>query len=479
MPRNQGVIGEENANKPIEIKYITMMGDSLSDRGTLNRAFLFGIIPMRKIAGLEQRSPDGRFTNGLVWGDHVTASIASDFTIKRLERRWHLRDTDIADAVIMRDKRILRAIYDSYTLDDDKFVHYHKKLWVRSYCEGGLMSHDYSWKPSWNLKRFFNRIILSALEDMRHKILQYDKKHNISCKQKRETLIIEWSGANDLITVNAKPTPEEVDRAIAARVDNVRKLISAGYRNFVLFNLPNLSLTPRFYDKTQAEQVEARQCSYYFNKQLQEVCEALSRDYPYCSIRIFDINSEFEKVYENPSKYYFDEEKKTLSYADSLDFKPPSKGISAASGYMYFDDIHPSADLHALLAAHFYDTLGNQYTLLEPDKIIHKKHRECTEEELLACFKTHYERRFEQDKHGFFSCFRHSNLDIKNASLKTILQHALMEGGKRTKEVLIDLGWLNKEDELILDSNVLQNAMEFIQAAERELSQKALGQQGS
>ncbi|WP_165475002.1 SGNH/GDSL hydrolase family protein [Legionella yabuuchiae] len=466
MPLNQGEAQQAINIKLNEIKYITMMGDSLSDRGTVNRAFLFGIIPMRKIAGLEQRSPDGRFTNGLVWGDHVTASIASDFTIKRLEKRCHLRDTDIADAVIMRDQRILRAIYDSYSLDDDKYVRYHNKLWVRSYCEGGLMSHDYSWALSWNLKRFFSRLILSALEDMRHKLLQYDRKHNISCKQKSETLIIEWSGANDLITVNAKPTQEEVNRAIAARMDNVKKLISAGYRNFILFNLPNLSLTPRFYNKSQAERDEAAQCSHYFNTKLQEACAALASDYPYCSIDVFDVNSQFEKIYQNPTKYYFEEEKKHLAYSDSPDFNRPSKGISPARGYIYYDDVHPSADMHALLAAHFYEHLGRQYTLLEPDKIIRQKKRECTEEELLTCFRRHYERRLHQDKQGFFSFLRHSNLDYKNASLETVLRHALTEGGNRTKAVLKELGWLNDKEKIILDSEHLKNAMEAVQAVD-------------
>jgi len=127
---------------PIDIKYIVMMGDSLSDRGTLNRRFLLGCIPLGTLSGLEGLSPDGRFTNGLVWSDQVTANIASDFTIKRVQKKWSLDTTDIADAIITRDKRILAAIQNNYVLDDDKFVNYHGKVWVRSYCEGGLMAHD-------------------------------------------------------------------------------------------------------------------------------------------------------------------------------------------------------------------------------------------------------------------------------------------------------------------------------------------------
>ncbi|WP_242602185.1 SGNH/GDSL hydrolase family protein [Legionella nagasakiensis] len=451
------------AMEPIQIKHIIMMGDSLSDRGTLNKRFLFGCIPMSYISGLNKYSPDGRFTNGLVWSDHVTASIASDFTIKRLQKKRHMDDTDIADAVIARDKRILHAIYDSYSLDDDRFVNYRGKVWVRSYCEGGLMSHDYGWTLSSSITRFFSRIILSALADMRKKILQYDKEHHISYQQKAETLVVEWSGANDLVTVNAKPSIEEVDKAIAARIQNVKKLMAAGYRHFVLFNLPDLSLTPRFQAKSEKEREEARRCSLYFNTQLQNACEQLNRDYPYCVVDVFDVNTEFSDIYQNPSRYYFDPAKRATAYTESADFDDPSDGFSPASGYMFYDDLHPSADMHALLAYHFYSRLSTRYELLEPDRVL-KPQKACSEEALLACFRKQYEASLDKDKQGFFYSLQRSRLDYKQASLEKILRHALQEGGTRTRHVLKALGWLSKEGELMLDVPVLQKAMANISA---------------
>ena len=273
-----------NPRQAIKIKNLIMMGDSLSDRGTLNKTLLFGCIPMSYVEGLEGRSPDGRFTNGMVWSDHVCAEIASDFTINRAKKRWHLDDTDISDAVIHGDKRILKAIKESYSLDDDKFINYDGKLWIRSYCAGGLTSHNYSWNLSTSIIRFFMRIIVSKLEEMRQQLFNYDKQQKISNEQKAETLIIEWSGANDLVAVNAKPSHEEADKAIAARIDNVKKLIASGYRNFVLFNLPNLSLTPRYQALGKTEQDNAQECSLYFNEQLKKACEQLNEDYPHCSI---------------------------------------------------------------------------------------------------------------------------------------------------------------------------------------------------
>ena len=126
---------------------------------------------------------------------------------------------------------------------------------------------------------------------MRDQLLNYDKQHHISNEQKAETLIMEWSGANDLVTVNAEPSIAEADRAIAARIDNVKKLIAAGYRNFVLFNLPNLSLTPRYQALSKEAQDNAKKCTDYFNEQLKKACEQLNEDYPHCSIDPFDINT--------------------------------------------------------------------------------------------------------------------------------------------------------------------------------------------
>lgn len=450
-----------SAKTPAQIKNMVMMGDSLSDRGTLNKSLLFGCIPWSVVGGLKGKSPTGRFTNGLVWSDHVSAKIASDFTIKRVQKKWRMDDTDIADSVITHERKIMHAINDNYSLDDDNFVNFYGRLWVRSYCLGGLTSHDYSWTLSSSIVRFFKRLVVSTLEDMATRVLNYDKEHNLSFEHKAQTLVVEWSGANDLVTVNAKPSIEEVDKAIKARVENIKKLIGAGYRNFILVNLPNLALTPRYKALSQKEQDNAQKCSLYFNTELQKACDQLNQDYPHCSTDAFDVNTTFEKIYNNPSPYFFDKDKLTKSYVDSADFNDPSDGMSQARGYMFYDDIHPSADLHALLASYFYENLAQKYELLEPNKTCLKKRPDLTEDSLLQCFRKHYELKLRQDQSGFFGS-RTSRLDYKNANLETIFRHALNEGGTRTLNVLIGLGWLNQQGELILKEPVLIRAMECV-----------------
>lgn len=480
-----------NNKKIPKIKGLVMMGDSLSDRGRLNNRMVFGCIPMSWLSGLAEYSPEGRFTNGWTWSDHLSAKFASDFTIHRIQKKWHLDKTDISDAIINRDSRILKEVKVSYSLDNNKFVNYDGKLWIRSYCEGGLTAYDYSWQLSADIMRFFTRFIVAKLSQMSNELLAYDKKHNLSNEEKAETLIVEWSGANDLVTVNAKPSKEEVDKAINARVNNVKKLIANGYQHFVLFNLPDLSLTPRYQASSKEEQDNAHECSLYFNTQLIKACQELNEDFPQCTIKPFDISILFADVYQNPKKYGFDENKKTQPYINSKEFDDPSDGLSPASGYMFYDDLHPSADLHALLANHFYDQLEQDYEFLEPSvskanpaehfnprafkanpgELLgvsqHEINPALTSQNLLKIFRKHYEAKLSADKHSFFKIPR-SNLNVREADLSTIFKHALYEKGHRTFEVLNNLGWLDTKGQLRLDTPVLQKAMELARASQHE-----------
>jgi hypothetical protein len=68
-----------------KISRFVTLGDSLSDRGTMNNRYLFGFIPMKWVAGLSGESPAGRFTNGLAWSDHIVAMFSNSFFINELK----------------------------------------------------------------------------------------------------------------------------------------------------------------------------------------------------------------------------------------------------------------------------------------------------------------------------------------------------------------------------------------------------------
>ena len=311
-----------------KIARLVVLGDSLSDRGTIERRKLLGFIPMSLLSGLSSKSLNGRFTNGFLWGDYISTTIAEGFTIEHERRKLKLKDDDVANADIsdefLTNSQLHKKSENAFSLNDDQHVLFKGERFARYYCEGGLTAYDWKETISLNPELEGSRLILATLAQKRKALLTDDKKYQVSKAEKAETLVIEWSGANDLATVNSKPSHDAADKAVAERINNIELLIQKGYRNFVLFNLPNLSLTPRFQDRSEQERDNAGDCAQYFNKQLAAQCEALRNKYKELHIPInlsvFEVDKQFQTIYQDPEKYGFDKEKLTTPFTKSADF---------------------------------------------------------------------------------------------------------------------------------------------------------------
>ena len=450
--------------RPSKISHVVMMGDSLSDRGTMAHRRLLGVVPMNQLSGLKGESPDGRFTNGFAWSDYVSAMIANQFIINDIEDTRDIDATDIADGLIDGDLTIVPLIDKSYTLNQDRVIDFKGKNLVRNYDEGGLTAYDYSWRFSKSISRFFSRIILPSLSDMREKLLADDISHELSKQHKAETLVVEWSGANDLITVNERPSQVEVSKAISARVENIKELIKKGYKHFVVFNLPDLALTPRFQARDKASRDNAHSCCKSFNEELVKACKELSTVYTHCSFEVFDVNHIFGEIYTNPEPH-FSREKLSKPYIRSTDFEIRPDGTSPAKGYMFWDDVHPTADVHAQLAEHFYTMLKLKYNLTEPVvDSVKSQQMNITEDELLASFRKLYGETLRKEQNGFFGAFQRSNIAYRTASLDDILVHALLNDGWRTLRVMKELQWFDSRNNLNLNIPVLKQALGRVDA---------------
>lgn len=368
------------------ISYLLIMGDSLTDRGTLSGKRLFFCIPMDFLSGIKNTAPNGSFTNGFPWSDHFVAALANEFTIKKLEKDCKIDQLDIADGIITHDKKITAAVQEFYDLKNDRYVDWHGAKFMRSFAEGGLTSHNYKWYLSNSIKRFFTRLIVATLEEKRAELLSDDLQHHTTKEQKENTLIIEWSGANDFITVNKEPSIDEANRIIAARINNVRSLIQEGYKHFILFNMPDLLLVPRMQKASIEERKNAKKCCDYLNKELEKAAKTLSTVHKNSTITVFDINAEFSNIYNHPKKFGFDPAKLTQPYITSTDFKMNKNKTSPATGYMFWDDVHPSADAHVILAFMLRKKLNLFYNFT-PSK---KKHDRLNMRHLREQFKMEY-----------------------------------------------------------------------------------------
>lgn len=404
--------------KPKSISYIVIIGDNFTGSSTTNSN---KVLPL--LNDLHNKS----------WSDHISARFVSEFMPTQFEDKENLATTtDISNDV------------------------------VRNYAVGELTAHDYRW-----ISRFFSRLTLSTLTTIREKLLAYDEAHKLSKPHKKQTLIVEWSGANDLISINAHPSKIEVNRAIKARIANAEQLIKAGYHHFVLFNLPDLSLAPRYqaWSVSEVERINAHDCSRYFNSELMKACKELNEVYPHCSINVFDINKIVMDVYEDPEKYGFNKSKPKTAYMHSPNACKINKdGNSPPPRHnMFEDDIHLSTPMHAELSTRFYERYRHEYLFSEP-KIEGGQEQELdiSDVDLRTAFIIKYKAKLEEDEFRLFSKPKHIDIKYKTASLEEILRKALYEAGSLSHEVITELQWVDNEGNLNLNIPTLKTALAHI-----------------
>lgn len=434
------------------IHYYIFIGDSLSDPGFMSQRKLLGLIPMDKVAGLRYYSPKGSFTNGYVWDKNFGFKIAEEAIINKLKQQGK-QATDIADGIISHDPQVTLPLKTDFQLEGYQKFRFKNQDLVRFYAEGGLTSYDYSKRITAHPSLLFTQKILSTLEEKRFLLLKDDEARCVDSEHKKKTLITEWSGANDLITVNLEPTEKAAYYAVQTRLHNIEELIQAGYMHFILFNLPDLSLTPRLQSQSKEKQAHIQSICLYFNNLLTDGVIKLGMKYPHCFIGIFDAYTIFNKVYQHPEHYHLDSAKKKTPYITSSDFILEENQTSHAPGYLFWDDIHPSAHVHELLSEKFYIKIRKLFEFSIP------------EESLLQQFREAYGQRYANDleKCGGFFRKSHLNYKSKQLDLHTILRHALHEKGQRTREIILELGWINQDNKLISQNPSLVLAMQQLQ----------------
>ncbi len=154
--------------------------------------------------------------------------------------------------------------------------------------------------------------------------------------------------------------------------------------------------------------------------------QATGRRLPHCTISMFDVNSQFTKIYQNPKQYGFDPTKlKTPFTSLNLDKNDPR--ISDSEGFMFFDITgHPTAQMQNILADAIHQELLSRYDFLTPRK--HRSHKKVDEHSMVTSFYRHYNEQLTKDRKHFFGS---KSVGLQqDHSLRTILYHALHEKGQ-------------------------------------------------
>ncbi len=159
-------------------------------------------------------------------------------------------------------------------------------------------------------------------------------------------LFVVFAGSNDLIQGQTN-----MSVPVNRLTTDLNRLIAAGARQFLVPNLPLLGFTPRFNDTAAlAEQYNAR--TQQFNATLGASLDALAAGNLALSFHRLDVAGLFAEAIATPSLF---------GLSNVLDSAAP--GLEPGAGsydagqiatnaheYLFWDDLHPTATVHAILA---------------------------------------------------------------------------------------------------------------------------------
>lgn len=184
-----------------------------------------------------------------------------------------------------------------------------------------------------------------------------------------EAIYVVWGGANDFLGATNLATPGVAEAVIANAITNLTQSISLlnahGARHFLIPNLPDLGLIPLNHGQQAAG---ATYISMTFNQAYASALAELGQQLRYVDIHTVDVASLLENVAASPGTYQF------LNVTDACVSDPTyacvlsSFNSGSAAGYLFWDDVHPTASAHALLAGQFAVAISSGTVSKTPER---------------------------------------------------------------------------------------------------------------
>ncbi len=149
-------------------------------------------------------------------------------------------------------------------------------------------------------------------------------------------LFVIWGGPNDVLTNYPQDAPSViVARAVSNELAIITDLLGAGARTILAPGMPDLGLTPYFQSLGPAGIALGTGITNAFNTTLQAQLPS--------GVRYYDTAALLRDVIAHPTAYGFTNA--TDYYLHALTGNP--------NDYVFYDDFHPSAATHAILAKEF------------------------------------------------------------------------------------------------------------------------------
>ncbi|MCF6766864.1 SGNH/GDSL hydrolase family protein [Thiotrichales bacterium 19S11-10] len=352
----------EGFEKPKFSRFI-LFGDSLTDTGKMYDKSL-GTIPADN-PPLQWSTPlyyDGRFSNGPVWIDYLQAN---------------------------------------YNMSESQVI---------NEAEGGATMYDYmskSLNPTYWVINTLNYEVSQFLTKI--------DKNKVAAVNNNDMAII-WIGGNDLITYSWLKT-EDIYDDMSKLYLAVDTLVMAGVKNFIILNLPELVMTPKGRDMKQSKQEKLEEATNKFNEQIVLATHSMSAFYTPSgvSIKLYDMMSLFHDALTYPEKYDLTDtrhacyngsmvgvtvaadgsythsvrklarqwnvtEEQLVSFLkenpvfassmqwvskedeiNGVEMHTTSYNPSDCEGHLFFDDVHPTTEVHQIAGDHLYEFIQENW----------------------------------------------------------------------------------------------------------------------
>ncbi len=172
-----------------------------------------------------------------------------------------------------------------------------------------------------------------------------------------------WAGSNDVLdianstTLTSAQQQAGVQQAVANETNFISGLAAHGAKDIVVLDVPNLGATP--YEAARpATQANATSLAQQYDADLSASLQQLMASGA-VSIDLIDTYSLLDMAIANPAAYGLTNVTQPVWTGNLTDSHSGVLNATGAAqgGYLFFDDLHPTATGHALLAADVTQTL--------------------------------------------------------------------------------------------------------------------------
>ncbi|TCP42853.1 SGNH/GDSL hydrolase family protein [Rhodovulum marinum] len=162
-----------------------------------------------------------------------------------------------------------------------------------------------------------------------------------------------WFGGNDLRDAFIAPDPGSavpiaIGQAVTAIATGVQELVNEGLTTVAVFGLPNLGRVPQITTRGAAAIAAATGATVAFNDTLRTALAGVTGG----DLAFVDIFGLFETVAAAPGAYGF------TDIEDACLGALLAGTASDCQGFLFYDDLHPTAAGHALIADRFLESIA-------------------------------------------------------------------------------------------------------------------------